>query len=64
MLFGRDLDSFPFHAPVVPEPIVDLEELRKHYPAEAPGTYREARNLRQHHIVVWQNPTAPEVEEE
>ncbi len=49
---------------MVPEPIADIEELGKHCSAEAPGTYRKARNLRQRNIVVLQDPTAPQMEQE
>ncbi len=48
---------------MMPVPIADIEKFRQHRPADAPCLYREARDLCQHHIVVLQNPTAPEVEE-
>lgn len=64
MLLRRDAASFPFYAPMVPKPVVDLEELGEHCPGGAPGTYAKSRNLRQYNVVVGQYPATPEVEEE
>ena len=49
---------------MVPLPIADFEELRKYRPGDRPRTYRKAGNLRQHRIVILQDPAAPQVEEE
>jgi hypothetical protein len=49
---------------MVPISIMYLEELCEHCPGKAPRTRWKAGNLRQHRIIVLQDPTAPKVEEE
>jgi hypothetical protein len=49
---------------MVPKPVADLEELTQHCSAAAPRMDVQPCNLRQHNVVVGQNPAPPEMEEE
>ena len=59
LLLGCDPDPFPLHPSMVPESIVDLEELRQHRPALLQALLPSPVILRQHYVIIVQYAAAP-----